>query len=165
MALNPATANVSPGASGAIPPEGQSRPQQVGPAFAPQFRQGPANDLRTPGQFGALDPDARANRNVTGFRRNVDDRLTASADPQAFSGGLYGDYWDGAVAVFPLSSFEAQLFVQESPQSNQPTTPHSEGNQSYLDIKAVLEQAMAAPTDADDVLEEEEESQHVNVLA
>ena len=165
MALNPATVNVSPGVPGAVSPDGQMRAQAAGPGFAPQVRQGPVVDLRTPGQFGGLDADAQGSRNVAVFRRALDDRFSAGGDPQSLSEGSYGDYWDASLPVFSLAVFEAQLYVQERTQGSEPTASHSQGNQLYLDIQDVLERAMAAPTDADHVLEEDEDSGHINVLA
>ena len=165
MALNPAEANDIPGVPGAVPPDGQMRAQAAGPGFGPQVRRGPVVDLRTHGQFGGLDTDAQGSRNVAGFRRALDDRFSAAGDSQSFSEGSYGDYWDASLRVISLAVFEAQLYVQESTQRSQPTASHSQGNQLYLDIQDLLERAMAAPTEADHVLEEDEDSQHINMLA
>ncbi|MDG2032844.1 MAG: hypothetical protein P8J29_02790 [Rhodospirillales bacterium] len=165
MALNPAAAYVNSATSPAGAWEAQARGHTAGPAFAPQARQGPIIDLRHTNRFDGLDPDARGGRITDGFRRDVDEKFARDGDPRSSGGGFYGDYWDASLAVFSIAAFEAQLSVQDGEGSGQPQASHGEGIQFYQDIKTILERALAAPTDADAVVERDEDNQQVNLLA
>ena len=55
--------------------------------------------------------------------------------------------------------------MQDGEGADQPGTSHGEGIHFYQDIKSVLERALAAPTDADDVVEKDATNQKVNLLA
>lgn len=161
MALNPATAHVNSGAFPAGPGETQLR----GPAFVSRARHGPIIDLRHNSQFDGLDPDARGGRIADGSRRNIDEKFTRGADPRSSNDSFYGDYWDASLLVFSIAAFEAQLFVQDGEVSGQPRVSHGEGIQLYQDIKTVLERALASPTDADDVVARDDDTQLVRLLA
>ena len=64
-----------------------------------------------------------------------------------------------------MAAFEAQLSMQDGEGADKPGTSHGEGIQFYQNIKSVLERALAAPTDADDVIERDANNQKVNLLA
>ena len=55
--------------------------------------------------------------------------------------------------------------MQDGEGADQPVTSHGEAIHFYQDIKSVLERALAAPTDADDVVERDANNQKVNLLA
>ena len=67
--------------------------------------------------------------------------------------------------MFSMAAFEAQLFMQDGEGADQTGTSHGEGIHFYQDVKSVLERALAAPTDADDVVERDANNQKVNLLA
>ena len=165
MALNPAAAHIN----FAAPPPGTGevavRRNGVGPAFVPQARQEPVIDPGHDSQFDGLNPDYRRTRIADVFRRNTEDKFARGGDLRSFGGGFYGDYWDASLPVFSMAAFEAQLFTQDGEGADQPGTSHGEGIHFYQDIKSVLERALAAPTDADDVVERDANNQKVNLLA
>ena len=165
MALNPAAALIN----FAAPPPGTGelavRRNGVGPAFLAQSRQEPVIDPGQDSQFDGLNPDYRRTRIADVFRRNTEDKFARGGDLRSFGGGFYGDYWDASLPVFSMAAFEAQLFSQDGEGADQPGTSHGEGIHFYQDIKSVLERALAAPTDADDVVERDGANQKVNLLA
>ena len=165
MALNPAAAHISSAASPPATGEAAARRHAVGPAFVPQARQERIVDSGHDSQFDGLNPDYRRTRIADGFRRNTEDPFARGGDLRSFGDGFYGDYWDGSLSTFSMAAFETQLFMQDGEGADQPGTSHGEGIQFYQDIKSVLERALAAPTDADDVVEMDEDNQHVNLLA
>ena len=165
MALYPATAHIN----FAAPPPGTGemavRRNGVGPAFAPQARQEPVIDPGHDSQFDGLNPDYRRTRIADVFRRNTEDKFARGGDLRSFAGGFYGDYWDASLPVFSIAAFEAQLFTQDGEGADQPGTSHGEGIHFYQDIKSVLERALAARTEVDDVVEKDANNQKVNLLA
>ena len=165
MALNPATAHIN----FAAPPLGKGeaavRRNGVGPAFVAQARQEPVIDPGHDSQFNRLNPDYRRTRIADFFRRNTEDTFGRGGDLRSFDDGFYGDYWDPPLPVFSMAAFEAQLFMQDGEGADQPGTSHGEGIHFYQGIKSILERALAAPTDADDVVERDADKQKVNLLA
>ena len=165
MALNPAAAHISSAASPPATGEVAARRHAVDPAFVSQARQERIVDSGHNSQFDGLNPDARRTRITGGFRWNTEEKSARGGDLRLFGGGFYGDYWDVSLSTFSIAAFETQLFMQDGEGADQPGTSHGEGIQFYQDIKSVLERALAAPTDADDVVERDEDNQHVNLLA
>ena len=165
MALNSAAAYVNSGVTPEGAREAPAHGQASGPAFVPQARQGPTIDFRYTNRFDGLDSDARNGPIMDGFRSNIDEKISGGGYSRSSNRGFYGDYWDASLAVFSVSAFEAQLFVQDGEGSSQPRASHSEGIQWYNDIKTVLERALASPTDADVVVARDDNTQQVNLLA
>ena len=165
MALNPAAAHINFAAHPPGKGEVAVRRNGVGPAFVAQARQEPVIDPGRDSQFDGLNPDYRRTRIADVSRRNTEDKLGQGGDLRSFGGGFYGDYWDAPLPVFSMAAFEAQLFMQDREGADQPGTSHGEGIHFYQDIKSVLERALAAPTDADDVIERDSDKQRVNLLA
>ena len=165
MALNPAAAHINFSASPPGTGDVAVRRNGVGPAFVPQARQEPVIDPRRDSQFDGLKPDSRRTQIADGFRRSTEDKLARAEDLRSFGGGFYDDYWDASLPVFSMAAFEAQLFMQDGEGADQPGTSHGEGIHFYQGIKSVLERALAAPTDADDVVERDADKQKVNLLA
>ena len=165
MALNPAAALIN----FAAPPPGTGevavRRNGVGSAFLAQSRQEPVIDPGQDSQFDGLNPDYRRTRIADISRRNTEDKFGRGGDLRSFRDGFYGDYWDAPLPVFSIAAFEAQLFMQDGEGADQPGTSHGEGIHFYQDIKSVLERALAAPTDADGVVERDADKQKVNLLA
>ena len=165
MALNPAAALIN----FAAPPPGTGevavRRNGVGSAFLAQSRQEPVIDPGQDSQFDGLNPDYRRTRIADISRRNTEDKFGRGGDLRSFGDGFYGDYWDAPLPVFSMAAFEAQLFMQDGEGADQPGTSHGEGIHFYQDIKSVLERALAAPTDADGVVERDADKQKVNLLA
>ena len=165
MALNPAAAHINFAVSPLGTSEASERRNAAGPAFLPQARQGPTIDPGQDRQFDGLNPDSRRTRIADGFHRNTEYKFARGGDPRSFGGGFYGDYWDASLPVFSMAAFEAQLSIQDGDGADQIDKSHGEGIEFYQNIKSVLERALAAPTDADDVIERDANNQKVNLLA
>ena len=165
MALNPAAADISSGVSPVGLGGEQARGHAAAHGFVPRARQGPIIDLRHTSRFDSLDDDVRGGGIADGLRRNIAEKYTRGEDPRSSSGGFSGDYWDGSLAVFSISAFEAQLYVQAEEGFGQPRASYGMEIQAYQDIKTVLERARSAPTDADDVFARKGVIQQVSLLA
>ena len=164
MAFNPAMADVNSGELGARPTVVPVRWHSAGPNLDPGAHQRPIFYSRQD-SIGGQDPDERSRKIPGRLQRDVDKKFIQSVDLRSSGQGLRSAYRHDGLAVFSLATFEAQLFVQEMDKSDQPRTPHCEGIQFYQDIRKILESALAAPTDADDVIERDEDGQNVNMLA
>ena len=77
----------------------------------------------------------------------------------------YGDeyYWDASLPVFPLSVFDAQLFIQTKFEHVRANVTPLQGNEAYLSIKNVIEEGGLSQEDEGVIVEDTDDHLHTDL--
>ena len=165
MALNPAAANVSDTSTSTNPLDQSPRARPSHQFIGSKFRQEIAPDSRRSIGFSASNSDTLYSIRVARYGSQSDQTDHQDQTEYGSSKKLYGDYWDASLTVYSLASFEAQLFIQMSPDRDNPRATPQQGNDAYIWTRNVLEAAAVTHTDEDNVMEEDQVSLHVDLRA
>ena len=164
MASNPAAANVT-GRSSSLSRSDQSlrmgSSRQIGGS---QFGRGPV-DFGASGNTMRPEVDTLYRIQVAGHRPQVDGSFERDHLETRSSKYIYGDYWEASLAVFPLATFEAQLYMQMLAEvENVQVTPY-QGNEAYSATKGIMEETSVSYNEEENLIEENQISLSINIIA
>ena len=165
MALNPAAANVSDTSTGTKLPDQSPRVRLSRQFTGSNSRQEIAPDSRRSVGFSTSNADTLYSIRIAGYGSQSDQTYRQDQTEYGSSKKIYGDYWDASLTVFSLASFEAQLFIQMSPDRDNPRATPQQGNEAYISTRSVLEAAAVTNTDEDNVMDEDQANLHVDLRA
>jgi len=102
---------------------------------------------------------------VAGHRPHVDGSFERDHLETRSSKNIYGDYWEASLTVFPLATFEAQLYMQMLPEvENVQVTPY-QGNEAYSATKGIMEETSVSYNEEENLIEENQISLSINIIA
>jgi|TARA_B100000745_G_scaffold206558_1_gene136577 hypothetical protein len=102
---------------------------------------------------------------VAGHRPQVDGSFERDHLETRSSKYIYGDYWEASLTVFPLATFEAQLYMQMLPEvENVQVTPY-QGNEAYSATKGIMEETSVSYNEEENLIEENQISLSINIIA
>ena len=165
MASNPAAANVTSRFSSLSRSDqslGMGSTRQIGTS---QFARGLPVGFVASGNTMRPEVDTLYRIQVAGHRPQVDgcfepDNLKTKAPKY-----LYGDYWEASLTVFPLATFEAQLYMQMLPEvENVQVTPY-QGNEAYSATRGIMEETSVNYNEEENLIEENQISLSINIIA
>ena len=165
MASNPAAANVT-SRSSSLSRSDQSLPmgssRQIGGS---QFGRGFPVEFGASGNTMRPEGDTLYRIQVAGHRPQVDGSFERGHLETRSSKYIYGDYWESSLNVFSLATFEAQLYTQMLPElENVQVTPY-QGNEAYSATKGIMEEASVSYNEEEKLIEENQISLGVNIIA
>ena len=156
MASNPAAANVTSRSSSLSRSDQSLRMGSSRQIGGSQFRRGLPVDFGASGNTMRPEADTLYRIQVAEHRPQVETRSSKY---------LYGDYWEASITVFPLATFEAQLYMQMLPEvENVQVTPY-QGNEAYSATKGIMEETSVSYNEEENLIEENEISLSINIIA
>jgi len=78
---------------------------------------------------------------------------------------VYGNYWQVSLPVYSMASFEAQQLMQMDLQGTTLVATSRQGNEAYSSTKNFFEDALASPNEGNSVVEENQVSLSINIIA
>ena len=78
---------------------------------------------------------------------------------------VYGNYWQVSLPVYSLATFEAQQLMQMDLQGTTLVATSRQGNEAYSSTKNFFEDALASPNEGNSVVEENQVSLSINIIA
>ena len=165
MASNPAAANVTSRSSSLSGSDqnlriGSSR--QIGGS---QFGRRLPVDFGVSGNTMRPEADTLYRIQVAGHRPHVDGSFERYHLETRSSKNIYGDYREVSLTVFPLATFEAQLYMQMLPEvENVQVTPY-QGNEAYSATKGIMEEMSFSYNEEENLIEENQISLSINIIA
>ena len=127
--------------------------------------QGLPLDLGASGHTMRPEVDTLYRIQVAGHRPLVDGSFERDHLETRSSKYVYGDYWEPSLTVFPLATFEAQLYMQMHPEvENVRVTPY-QGNEAYSATKGIMEETSVSYNEEENLIEEKQNLLSINIIA
>ena len=165
MASNPAAANVTSRPSSLSQSDQSLRMGSSRQIGGSQFRRGLPVDVGTSGKTIRPEVDTLYRIQVAGHRPQGDVSFERDHLETRSSKYLYGDYWEASLTVFPLATFEAQLYMQMLPEvENVQVTPY-QGNEAYSATKGIMEETSVSYNKEENLIEENQIPLSINIIA
>lgn len=165
MASNPAAANVTSRSSSLSRSDQSLRVGSSRQIGGSQFQRGLPVDFGASGNTMRPEADTLYRIQVAGHRPQVDGSFERDHLESRSSKYLYGDYWEASLTVFPLATFEAQLYMQTLPAvENVRVTPY-QGNEAYSATKDIMVETSASYNEEENLIEENQISLSINIIA
>ena len=165
MASNPAAANVTSRSSSLSRSDQSLRMGSSRQIGGSQFGRGLPVEFGASGNTMRPEVDTLYRIQVAGHRPQVDGSFERDHLETRSSKYLYGDYWEASLTVFPLATFEAQLYMQMLPEvENVQVTPY-QGNEAYSATKGIMEETSVSYNEEENLIEENQISLSINIIA
>jgi len=165
MASNSAAVNVSSRSSSSPKPVQDPTLRSSGQKFVSEFKR------EFPKPYSLSDSNS-GNGNETLYSiQAVGERRPGGGafDQERFnhntSNYVYGNYWHVPIPVYSLATFEAQLCTQMDLKETISVATSRKGNDAYSFTKNILEEALVAPNEEEAIVEENDVSPSVNIIA
>ena len=78
---------------------------------------------------------------------------------------IYGNYWQVLIPVYSLATFEAQQLMQMDLKATKSAVTSHQGNEAYSATKNILEPDVLANNGQETLVDEEQVSQSINIIA
>ena len=154
MASNPAAANVTIRSSSLSSSDQSLRMGSSRQIGGSQFGRGFPVEFGASGNTMRPEVDTLYRIQVAGHRPQVDGSFEPDYLETRSPKYLYGDYWEPSLTVFPLATFEAQLYMQMLPElENVQVTPY-QGNEAYSATKGIIEETWVSYKKEENPIEE-----------
>ena len=164
MASNPAAANVTSRSSSLSRSDQSLRMGSSRQIGGSQFGRRPV-DFGASGNTMRPEVDTLYRIQVAGHRPQVDGSFERDHLETRSPKYIYGDYWEASLTVFPLATFEAQLYMQMLPEvENVQVTPY-QGNEAYSATKGIMEETSVSYNEEENLIEENQISLSINIIA